>query len=266
MQNETTNHNWGNNTAEQTPAEQNAEMPTATQETAAPLDELNGALGKEKPVEESYPPVSETPAQKPVKESGSKRFLHFLFGADTKVGRVMRPLLRGAALFVIAFGFGLLAAYFVIYRPVRAQYDAAVSDVQALAGQLNDANISITALEGEQTVLESTLTIQQQELDLSNYRVYFLVAKNDVLRARLALADAANQPGGPTALAAMDDLETHLADLLPYVKADDPVLADLLTGRLDVVNAELARDSEQARVELENFYSNLLELVAKLFE
>ena len=202
----------------------------------------------------------------PVKESGFKRFLRFLFGADTRVGRVMRPLLRTVAMIVIAFAAGLLVAYFTLYQPALARYDAARNDVQQLNIKIGDAQTAITTLEGEKTALQATMAGQQAENELANYRVYFLIVKNDVMRARLALVDEENGPGGPTAIAALDDLRIHLADLLPYVETDNPVLADLLTNRLDVVQNELARDSKQAKVELESFYSNLLELEGSLFE
>lgn len=265
MQNETNPPNWDQHIEEDADAAENQPAETAEAEEVPAVEDPAPQPVDEAPQEIDAEPAGE-PASPAARESGFTRFLRFLFGADTRVGRVMRPLLRGAALFMIAFGFGLLAAYFVMYQPMRAQYDAAFNDVKALAVQLNDANTSITALEEEQKAMQSTLALQQEEIDLSNYRVYFLIAKNDVLRARLALADTSDGPGGPAALAALNELETHLADLLPYVEADDPVLANLLTSRLDVVQAELVRDSGQAKVELESFYSNLLELEDTLFE
>jgi hypothetical protein len=202
----------------------------------------------------------------PAKPGWFKRVLHFLFGADTKVGRFMRPLLRKIAMVVIAATIGVLAAYFVFHRPLQQQYNARVAEMQALAGQLDDAKLSIGTLEGEKAVLQSNLETEQAEHERANYRVNFLTVKNDVLRARLALADQSNGPGGPTALAALNELDAHLEDLLPYVEGDDPVLADLLSSRLAVVQSELVRNATQAKTELESFYANLLELEDTLFE
>jgi len=205
-------------------------------------------------------------SSEPAKPGGIKRFLSSIFGADTRTGRVMRPALRTAALITIAFGFGLLAAFFAFYQPLRAQYGKAVGDVAALAEQLNDVNISLTGLEGEKAVMQTTLAYQQSEIERANYQVNFLIVKNDVLRARFALANEESKPGEPTAAAILAELETHLAVLLPYVEADDPTAAGMLTSRVGVVKAELDRDAEQADLDLETLYANLLELEDTLFE
>lgn len=256
MQNETPNPQWQN--------EPKDEIKAAALEEEKSIPEVSQTAESTLPGGESIP--AEPIVPQPKKEGGFKRFLRFLFGPDTKMGRFMRPFLRGLAGIVIAFAAGLLIAYFAIYIPLRAQYDTVVNTVQQMNTTLQEDQITITSLQGEITALEATMAGQQAEIELSNYRVYFLIVKNDVMRARLALADEKNGPGGPTTKAALDDLEKHLADLLPYVQSDDPVLADLLTGRLDVVQNELVRDSKQAKLELDDFYTNLLELEPGLFE
>ena len=202
----------------------------------------------------------------PVKDSGFRRFLNFLFGADTRVGRVMRPVLRTLALIVISLGAGLLVAYFTLYLPLREQRDTAAAEIQRLNGVLGEAQTSAGTVQDEMKSLQTRMEELQTENDRANFKIFFLIAKNDVLRARLALVDDSGGPGGPTALAALNDLEAHLQDLLPFIETTDPVLADLLLSRLEVVRGELGRDAEQAVIELEGFYSNLLELEATLFE
>ena len=222
----------------------------------------------------SAPPVVEPKKEtdkpfevaEPVKESGFKRFLRTLFGADTRTGRVLRPVLRAAALLVGAFAAGLLVAYYLLYQPMRLQRDSVLTEAQRLNGELGAAQQTISTHQNEISGMQATLDSLQAEVDAGQFRIFYLIAKNDVLRARLALLDDENGPGGPTAMAALNDLEAHLQDLLPYVEKVDPVLADLLGNRLEVVRGELVRDAQQAKVELESFYSNLLELEERLFQ
>lgn len=204
------------------------------------------------------------------KESFFKRVLKFLFSPETRVGRILRPVLRFTALIVGMLAIGILAAYFTLYLPVRSQRDQALTEIQRINLELENTQSELSQTQDELNTIEdstsATIADLEKQNKLANFKVYFLIAKNDVLRARLALLDDANGPGGPTAMAALNDLDSHLQDLIPYVEETDPVLANLLQDRLRVVKGEFARDAQQAKVELESFYSNLLELEDTLFK
>jgi hypothetical protein len=191
------------------------------------------------------------PEEQTSKGSFFKRVLRFLFSPDTRVGRFLRPVLRVTALVIGMLAIGLLVSYFTLYLPVRSQRDQALAEIQRINLDLENTQSELTQTQDElNTIKDSTSTTisdLEEKNKLANFKVYFLIAKNDVLRARLALLDDANGPGGPTALAALNDLDSHLQDLIPYVDEVDPVLANLLQ-------------------DLESFYSNLLELEDTLFK
>ncbi len=258
----------------QEPAEENIEDLKVSSGEEMPSPDVS--TEPVKPQEVSEP--SETPAQvaqvqeepKPAKPSFFKRAMHFLFSKETRVGRVMQPVLRTTGLIVGMLAIGVLVAYFTMYLPVRQQRDQALSEIVRLNGEIESVQTDLDETQSELDALsassEAEIADLQAENELSSFRVYFLIAKNDVLRARLALLDTESGPGGPVALAALNDLETHLQDLLPYVEKNDSVLAGLLQNRIKVVKGELVRDSQQAKTELESFYANLLELENTLFK
>ncbi len=247
---------------------------TADDIEVSPVEEIHAEPDVEplETEEASGIPVQAVSAEEgtpPGKPSFFKRVMHSIFSKDTRVGRFMQPLLRTIALIVAMLSLGILAAYFVIYLPVRQQRDQALGEISRLNQEVESIQASLDQTQSELDALTTSSGAEiadlQAENELSSFRVFFLIAKNDVLRARLALLDTQSGPGGPVALAALNDLEEHLQDLLPYVEETDSVLAGLLQDRIKVVKGELVRDAQQAKTELESFYANLLELEATLF-
>lgn len=234
-----------------------------------PEEELGEAAAEEESDKE--PAALEEPEKLEKKRpSAFMRMLNFLFGRESRVGRFIRPVLRVTALVVGMLAIGLLIAYFTLYIPVRNQRDQALAEIQRINLELEETQGDLESAQKELESIESststTIENLEEQNEFANFKVNFLIVKNDVLRARLALLDQANGPGGPSAMAALNELAVHLDDLNPYVEEADPVLADLLQDRLSVVRGELARDAEQAKVELERFYANLLELEDTLFQ
>lgn len=249
------------------------EISTEKETVETPEDENGAAEETEEQEDDPGTAIEVTAypsAKEEQKESAFKRFMNFLFGKESRVGRVVRPVLRVAALVVAMLALGALILYFTLYLPVRNQRDQALAEVQRINLELDSVQAELEDSQEELAAVEEstseTIASLEEDLELANFKVRFLIAKNDVLRARMALLDEENGPGGPTAMAALNDLEDHLEDLLPYVEEVDPVLAGLLQDRLRVVKGEFARDAQQAKVELESFYANLLELEDTLFE
>ncbi|MCJ7624747.1 MAG: hypothetical protein MUO76_14695 [Anaerolineaceae bacterium] len=200
--------------------------------------------------------------------------LYKLFSPETKFGRFMRRFLRIAGVIVGLFALGVLTVYILMYAPMKAEKERLQSELGSeLAGlqeQLSDTELELDMTKAELSALETTSqdTIDELEtaLEQASFRNDFLMVKNDAIRARIALLDEESGPGGPVAMTALNETRQDLQVLLPALEERDPIIAGLLDNRLSVVIGELVRDSQQAKIELEKFYTTLLEVESDLFD
>jgi hypothetical protein len=203
-------------------------------------------------------PISEVEAPR---HSWFYRFLNFLLGPNTRVGRIMRPFLRWAAAITGLFALGLLAGYLLLFQPTQQGLDGANAQVSLQKAE-------VTRLQGEITVLQNSVVAAnkanqaaQEGLAKAQARNNLLVLIYDVANARyyLALKD------GAKVMTAIDQARTDLDTLLPYLAASKKDLADELNGRLETVRSVLVRDSQQAQVDLDSLYNALLAANGLLF-
>lgn len=187
-----------------------------------------------------------------------KRAMNWLFGADSKVGRVFRPFLRGFAWAVSLFAFGLLAGYLLLYRPVQQSLDKTNLDLQTANQKWIQAEKTIL---GWQTDY-ANLSKQNQKLQ-EDYKK--LQSNNVLLNARLKIAKAQaalTGKDGATTSQALIDLRTYLDKLVPVVKVNSPDMANQIEFRFNAIQKEYIMDTQNALADLE-LLDNSLQSVAK---
>jgi chromosome segregation ATPase len=189
----------------------------------------------------------------------------------TKPGRfqrILRTVLIWLVVLALLFMAGVITDENLRYKPLadtaskaQSELDQAhqeLSNLQAEADRLNAtnqaANDQISSLEGANKKL-------QNELDTANAHLALLQELVDVTDARLALS--LNDVAG--AKAALVDLPQLLDNLLPFITEFDPNLAKSMPQRLDLIINGLDRDIETAKIDLELFSKDLLEVEAAIF-
>ena len=234
-----------------------------TQET--PITETPSEPESESPqIEPELPlPAAETLSE----EKPQHSFFYKLLSPETRIGRFMRPFLRITATVIGFFALGFLTTYILLYRPARSAYEDTFKNLEQTTTQLEETQTQLETSRSEYADLETKSQDEidqlKEDLDLANTRINFLKYKNNINLARRALVF---DDEGATALEALNDAEDDLNDLLPSLEKIDPILVGLLGDRLSVVKGELVRDPDQAALELEKLYSDLLEFEMELFE
>jgi len=185
-----------------------------------------------------------------------------------RLQRFFRKALLWLVVLAVAFLAGLVTDHYLRVKPLselivetQATLDQAnqeISNLQAETARLNtviqEANDRITSLESEKVAL-------QEELETANAHLELLQVLVDVSNARLALflndVDAAK--------AALVNTPQRLDNLLPTIAEFDTILAQSMPQRLSLIISGLERDTETAKIDLELFTKDLLEIEAALF-
>ena len=204
--------------------------------------------------EETAPPSeAATSTATAPRHSWLYRFLNFLLGRDSRVGRIMRPFLRWTAAIVGLFALGLLAGYLLLYQPAQRSLDAATTQVAQQKAAIGDMQAQINGLQSTLTASNQAIQAAQDSLKKAEARNSLLVLINDVANARTALA----QKDGAKVMAILDQARTDFDAIQPYLAANKKELADELNGRLETVRSVLVRDPAQAQIDLDSLYNAL---------
>lgn len=183
--------------------------------------------------------------------------------------RVWRAILIGLVAVAAVFLAGVLASYFLRYRPLavalhqsQAQLAQANQEMAALQAELDSAKNKLDALQAEVAELEKDRQELQSQLDDANAHLELLQVLVDVSSARLALF-LEDAPGAQKALV---DTPQRLEDLAARLEKADPNLAQSLPNRLKLIRSSLeSNDLVSAKVDLELMTRNLLDIEAALF-
>jgi uncharacterized phage infection (PIP) family protein YhgE len=214
-----------------------------------------------KPESSEQPQMPLPPEMAPKSKKGEKK-------KPGRFQRILRTILIWLVVLALLFMAGVITDEFLRYKPLaetaskaQSELDQArqeLSNVQAEADQLNTvnkaANDQINSLEGSNKKL-------QNELDAANAHLALLQGLVDVTDARLSLS--LNDMDG--AKAALVDLPQLLDNLLPFITEFDPNLAKSMPQRLDLIITGLDRDTETAKIDLELFSKDLLEVESTMF-
>lgn len=219
----------------ETPLETPAESPTA--ETAEPA------------ADETLPaPVLEPPA--PVEP------------AEPRMRRFFRAALRWLVLALTLFAAGILAAYFILYQPLRRQADAAQVQLAQANQDLSTTRQELQAAKEQAINSQSAADSARAELTKAQNRAYLQMTLTDIANARLALVNKDGANARLALLAARTDLE----QLMPAIQAKDAEMGEALAGRLALAINELSRDPRTAQADLEVLTRNLQDLEKVLFQ
>ncbi len=231
---------------------------TASQSVPVEAPQTNDVSSQPQQSAQAAPaPASEPSAAvyvPPRRRSWLYRFLNFLLGADTRLGRIMRPVLRWTAAVVGLFALGLLAGFLLIYQPTQQGLDAANLKISQQKADLDRQQAQMADLQNTLTAANQANQVSQDALKKAQARNGLLVLISDVANARTYLA----QKDGAKVMAAMDQARQDLNGIQPYLLANKKELSDELNGRLETVRSVLVRDAQQAQVDLDNLYTALL--------
>ncbi len=225
--------------------------------------ENNPPAGEEQPVEAASPtgenpaevtPETEIPAgvappaaepPKPAKKPWLYRSMYATLSPETRLGRIMRPVLRWTAAIAGLFALGMLATYLLLYAPTAQQLTAARADLLSAQQQVAKTSSTLAAAQTNLADLQTRYDQSQAALKKAGMRVGLLQVANQVAAARLAL----DNRDGVTAQKALADARTILNQVLPDVKGIDANAATQLDSRLTLVVSEL-NDPATAQADL----------------
>jgi ribosomal protein S15P/S13E len=235
-----------------TPGELNAMDSAPVQPPTAPVEPIQ-------PMEPMLPvsPVIEPPQA--YTESIFKKVMHFAFSPETRLGRILRPVLRWLATIIGLFALGLLVGYLLLYQPTVGQLTAARQELtetqQTHAITLGDLETS----RGELAKLQQRYDQLQSDYTLSQARVDVLYVLSSIQSAHLSLV----KKDGANAQKALDTARADLTRVLPYIKSKDASTATQLETRLTLVISEL-NDPVTAEMDLNLLSDKLAEFAAGL--
>ncbi len=214
-------------------------------EAASPTGEnpVEAAPETEIPAAVEAPPAPEPP--KPAQKPWLYRAMYATLSPETRLGRIMRPVLRWTAAIAGLFALGMLATYLLLYAPTAQQLAAARADLQSAQQQATETGSTLAAAQANLADLQTRYDQSQAALKKAGMRVGLLQVANQVAAARLAL----DNRDGAAAQKALADARTILNQVLPDVKGIDANAATQLDSRLTLVVSEL-NDPATAQADL----------------
>ena len=191
-----------------------------------------------------------------------KGLAYRLFSPETRLGGVMRPVLRWLAAIIGLFALGLLAGYILNYQPAQRELDAALARLATTSQIVDQKQLGLETAQTGLGQAQLSLKQAQEKLDAAASENKLLIVMVDVSDARVALA----AKDGAAAKNAIEQAQTNLSQALPYIESQDKVLSDLLKSRLDLIGKELVSDSQAAQSDLGKLASDLDSLHQKIFK
>jgi hypothetical protein len=168
----------------------------------------------------------------------------------SRLQRFFRKVLIWLVVLAVTFVAGIATDHFLRYVPLSK----AIVDTERLTIEIQEANDKITSL-------ESGNKASQDELENATAHLRLLQVLVDVSNARLALF-LTDVEGAKTSLI---NTQERLDDLLPRITEFDTNLAQSMPQRLSLIVSGLERDTETAKIDLELFTKDLLEIEAGVF-
>lgn len=212
-----------------------AEHPETNAEEKIPLEAAEGA---ENAANNAPPPAPEAiHAPEQPHRSWFASFLHFLFGADTTVGRIMRPLLRWTAFVLILFAAGLLVMYFWRVAPTEKLLAQTVTDLAAAQTELAGAREDVAASQSAVSDMQARMQAAEETAQTASQHLLLTTLRNDVAGARVALLADHDLAA---AILDVSAAELDLEKLAPTLEKVSPTLADELAADLATIQKGFA--------------------------
>jgi hypothetical protein len=225
-----------------------SEQPARAQEEAPPSE----APPSEAPAPEMGP-SGRTKAPDLKTPSGPQRVMYSLFGPETRSGRFLRGLLRTLALIVGMFALGLLAAYFLLYRPAEQQLNGIRLQATQSASDLEQARQSLAKTRQDLFAVQTQTGQNQSRLEVEVARSQLLRAMNAITLAQMALQ--ANNKAG--VVKNLDTAQGYLQAIQPLLGKKDAQESSTLQALFILARNDLDRDPKLAVQDLERLQSEL---------
>jgi chromosome segregation ATPase len=175
--------------------------------------------------------------------------------------RIWRTALIWMVVIAAALLIGLLADHFMRYKPTHETLLQTQSELSQASLTNNDLKARLATGDDKIATLESTNQTLQSELDSTKAHLELLRVLVDVSNARIALF--LDDVEG--AKAALTNTPQRLENLRPSITEYDTSLAQSMPQRLNLIVSGLERDVETAKIDLELFTKDLLEVEAAIF-
>ena len=200
----------------------------------------------------------------PEVDASNEPVISSLISEKSKLGRgrrIWRSVLVWMVVIAAALLIGLSAYHFLRYKPVSDTLLRTQSELLQANLTNDDLEARLTTLDDEIANLEGDNQALQTELSEDKLHLELLKVLVDVSNARidLFLEDVAG------ARDVLSDTPQRLENLLPAVAEFDANLAISMPQRLSLIVSGLERDIETAKIDLELFTKDLLEVEAAIF-
>ncbi len=186
----------------------------------------------------------------------------------SRLQRFTRKALIWLVVIVIVFSGGMAADHFLRYKPLSDAQAATQTELDQAHQDLSDMQVAFDRInaknqeaEAKITELETEKKSLQDELDLTTTHLELFQVLVDVSNARVALF-LENVEDAKTSLV---KTQQYLELLLPRIVEYDPVLAQDIPQRLNLIISGLDRDTENAKIDLELITKDLLNIEEAMF-
>jgi septal ring factor EnvC (AmiA/AmiB activator) len=181
-----------------------------------------------------------------------------------KFGRARR-IWRTALIWMVVVSAALLAGvliyHFVRYKPANETLIQTQSELSQVKLANDDFTARLAIVDEEVAGLESSNQALQSEVSTTKAHLELLKVLVDVSNARIALF----LEDTTSAKSALTNTTQRLEILLPSIAEYDANLAQSMPQRLNIIINGLDRDIATAKIDLELFTKDLLEVEAALF-
>jgi hypothetical protein len=197
---------------------------------------------------------NKTPAPAPT-GTPKKNFLGILFNKETRLGRFNRAASRWAALVLSLFALGLLAGYWLLYRP------AAQSLAQTQANYRQTYQDLVTTQKKDQDLTATNASLSNQVLSLNqNYdrasqHIQLLQLIKVLQTAHISL-DNQDPTAARQMLIASRPTFNNLA---PAIDKVSPGTSKSMQTRLDLILSEIDQNAKTAAADLDVLVGQLLD-------
>jgi septal ring factor EnvC (AmiA/AmiB activator) len=164
--------------------------------------------------------------------------------------------LRWAAVLVVVFALGLLAAVVWFYRPAAQARDTARADLQQVQQKLDEANQTLASTQKDLNAAKTDLSTARANLDKAAAHGHLMGALYQATLGRRAV----ERKDGPAAQQALKMAQQELEQALPTLRQVDASYTERVQARLKLASDELLSDPAAAASDLEILDKWALEL------
>jgi len=162
--------------------------------------------------------------------------LHFLFSADSSVGRFMRPLLRWTAFVLILFSAGLLAMYFWRVRPAENLLGKTAGELAAAQAELTGARKEVAVSQSNVSDMQARMQTAEAAATSASHHLLLTTLRNDIAAARISLIADKDTAA---AILSISNAELDLNQLAPAIDKFNNTLANELKDNLSRIKKGL---------------------------